>query len=627
MSHGKVKGYFLFGQNPAAARRTPRSIAPALRNLDWLVVRDWFEIESAGFWYKGPEQARSARRDRRPRCSSCPPRRRRRRKGSFTNTQRLLQWHDKAVDPPGDCRSDAWFVYHLGKRLKAALRGSRRPTRSAALQNLTWDYDSDAPPCSPTARQPDRRRAGCGEGPEGDQRLHGRRPRSRFRGFSDLKDDGIDRVRLLDLQRRLPGARIATAPATRQRTPRQPTSTRTGASRGRTTGASCTTAPRPIPRASPGRSARSYIWWDAGEQKWTGLDEPDFEPDKPPDYRPGPDARGHGRDRRRRSVHHEAGRQGLAVRAGRHEGRPAADALRAGRIARAQPALPASRTIRPSRRFDDATERVRPTPLDPAYPIVATHVPADRALPERADEPVQLAGSTSCSRRCSSRSVPSSRRSAASRTADWMVVSNARGPIEARAMVTRRMRPLADRRPDACTRSGMPFHWGFAGETVGAIANDLTSLVADPNVSMHEGKAFTCDVTGGPAATTSRRDRAVRRRRGRHANLPPTRRVRPAGGTARDEHRRSCELAQRLPRARRTRPRRTRRRASSPTPRCASAARRARSPASSGTSCPPTASTSPATATTTRQPLGDHLAARRVRGADRATRRPAAAAG
>ncbi len=43
----------------------------------------------------------------------------------------------------------------------------------------------------------------------------------------------------------------------------------------------------------------------------------------------------------------------------------------------------------------------------------------------------------------------------------------------------------------------MPFHWGFAGETVGGIANDLTSLVADPNVSMHEGKVFVCQVTAG----------------------------------------------------------------------------------------------------------------------------------
>jgi formate dehydrogenase major subunit len=44
---------------------------------------------------------------------------------------------------------------------------------------------------------------------------------------------------------------------------------------------------------------------------------------------------------------------------------------------------------------------------------------------------------------------------------------------------------------------GMPFHWGYAGETVGGIANDLTSLVADPNVSMHEGKVFVVNVRAG----------------------------------------------------------------------------------------------------------------------------------
>jgi formate dehydrogenase major subunit len=50
---------------------------------------------------------------------------------------------------------------------------------------------------------------------------------------------------------------------------------------------------------------------------------------------------------------------------------------------------------------------------------------------------------------------------------------------------------------------GLPFHWAFAGEVVGGNANDLTALVADPNVSMHEAKAFACQVhpgrLGGPS--------------------------------------------------------------------------------------------------------------------------------
>ena len=55
MAEGKVKGLFLFGQNPAGGAPNARLNRAALRKLDWLVVRDWFEIESACFWYKGPE--------------------------------------------------------------------------------------------------------------------------------------------------------------------------------------------------------------------------------------------------------------------------------------------------------------------------------------------------------------------------------------------------------------------------------------------------------------------------------------------------------------------------------------------------------------------------------------------
>jgi formate dehydrogenase major subunit len=80
--------------------------------------------------------------------------------------------------------------------------------------------------------------------------------------------------------------------------------------------------------------------------------------------------------------------------------------------------------------------------------------------------------------------------------AGWMTVSTPRGTIEARAMVTRRLRPvqLGDR---VVHQIGLPFHWAFAGESVGGNANDLTALLAEPNVSMHEAKAFTCQIAPG----------------------------------------------------------------------------------------------------------------------------------
>jgi formate dehydrogenase major subunit len=80
----------------------------------------------------------------------------------------------------------------------------------------------------------------------------------------------------------------------------------------------------------------------------------------------------------------------------------------------------------------------------------------------------------------------------------WLTVSSPRGEIEARAMVTRRIRPLRIQ-GRTIHQIGLPFHWGYAGEVVGGSANDLTALVADPNVSMHEAKVFACRVRPGRA--------------------------------------------------------------------------------------------------------------------------------
>jgi formate dehydrogenase major subunit len=69
-------------------------------------------------------------------------------------------------------------------------------------------------------------------------------------------------------------------------------------------------------------------------------------------------------------------------------------------------------------------------------------------------------------------------------------------------MVTARIQPLQVN-GRTLHQIGLPFHWSYAGEVVGCQANDLTSLVCDPNVSMHEAKVFTCDIAPGraPSAT------------------------------------------------------------------------------------------------------------------------------
>ena len=44
---------------------------------------------------------------------------------------------------------------------------------------------------------------------------------------------------------------------------------------------------------------------------------------------------------------------------------------------------------------------------------------------------------------------------------------------------------------------GIPYHFGYQGEVHGDSANDLPPLVADPNVTIHEGKAFTANIRVG----------------------------------------------------------------------------------------------------------------------------------
>ena len=92
-----------------------------LARLEWMVVRDFAMTETANFWQKGrlvqrgeltPDQIDTE-------VFFLPAALVAEKEGSVTNTSRLVQWHDQVCEPPGDSRSDLWFLYHLGIRLKA----------------------------------------------------------------------------------------------------------------------------------------------------------------------------------------------------------------------------------------------------------------------------------------------------------------------------------------------------------------------------------------------------------------------------------------------------------------------------------------------------------------------------
>jgi formate dehydrogenase major subunit len=150
MADGKVEGLFVMGQNPGVGAPNSRLERRALAKLKWLVVRDMVETETASFWYDSPETRRGELKTAEidTEVFFFPAAGHAEKDGSFTNTQRLLQFHEKAVEPPGDARSETWFMYHLGTRLKKKAEHDARP-RDAGLRALTWNYSTEGPLAEP----------------------------------------------------------------------------------------------------------------------------------------------------------------------------------------------------------------------------------------------------------------------------------------------------------------------------------------------------------------------------------------------------------------------------------------------------------------------------------------------
>ncbi len=243
MIQGKIPGYFLVGENPAVGHANGKMQRLGLANLDWLVVRDLQMIESATFWQTAPEIATGELVTEQigTEVFFMPAATHTEKEGTFTNTQRVLQWHRQAIEPPDDARSDLWFYFHLGRILRDRLRDSTDP-RDRGLQALTWDYPTHGPLVEPSAEAVLREINGVG--PDGRT----------LSSYTELKDDGRRRpaagstpasspTRVNQSDRRKPGREQNwVAPS--------------GAGRGRPTAARSTTGRPRTPRASRGASAR-----------------------------------------------------------------------------------------------------------------------------------------------------------------------------------------------------------------------------------------------------------------------------------------------------------------------------------------------------------------------------------
>ena len=491
MIDGKVKGYFLLGQNPAVGSAHGRAQRLGMANLDWLVVRDLFMIESATFWKNGPEieTGEIVPEQCRTEVFFLPAASHVEKEGTFTQTQRLLQWREKAVDPPGDCRSELWFFYHLGRMIRERLAGLDPAARPGAARP-----DLGLPDARPARRA--ERRGGAAR----DQRLRGgHRPAA----VDVHRAEGrrLHRRRVLDLLRGVRRRRQPGRPpqARRGAGPGWPPS---GAGPGRPTGGSSTTAPPPTRTAGRGASGRSTSGGTTEKGEWTGYDVPDFEKTKPPSYRPPEGAIGRGGDRRRRPVHHAGRREGLAVRAGRAARRADADALRAGRVAGAQPAL------RPAGQPDPQGLHAADNPLNPSPPEAHSDVFPYVFTTSRLTEHHTAGGM--------SRTAAVPGRAAAGDVRRGVPGAGRRARADAPGLGARGHRPRGDRgagaghRPaharcgstaGSSTRSGCRTTGAATGLVTGDSANDLFGITLDPNVLIQESKVGTCDIRPGRRPT------------------------------------------------------------------------------------------------------------------------------
>jgi formate dehydrogenase major subunit len=248
------------------------------------------------------------------------------------------------------------------------------------------------------------------------------------------------------------------------------------------------------PEGRPWSERKKLIWWDAESRRWAGDDEPDFDPETAPDYRPPHGAKG---------MSAIAGDQPFIMKPDGVGWLFAPGTVKDGPLpAHYEPVesplgnllYPRQPTNPAVRFFDGPLNRLAHTPTWD-FPVVATTY---RLTEHYLSGPMSRFNSW-LNELQPEMFVELSPELAAEHGivhGDWLTVETARTRIEARAMVTRRLRPLKVE-GQVLHQIGLPFHWAFAGEVVGDNANDLTALVADPNVSMHEVKAFACRVRAG----------------------------------------------------------------------------------------------------------------------------------
>ena len=138
MGKGKFSGLICLGMTPACSSPNASHTREALSKLDWMVTIDLFESETTNFW-KGPGMDPKKVKTEvflLPACSYVE------REGSISDSARMAQWRNKALEPVGESKSDGQVVHELYMKVKALYEKEGGAFPDPILK-LKWDYAKD----------------------------------------------------------------------------------------------------------------------------------------------------------------------------------------------------------------------------------------------------------------------------------------------------------------------------------------------------------------------------------------------------------------------------------------------------------------------------------------------------
>ncbi len=150
MYEGKIEGLVSFGMNPVAGGPNTGKMISALGKLKWLIVSECFETETSSFW-KASQLAgeyyssKLDPEDINTEVLLLPAGCFAEKDGTFVNSSRWLQWKEAALDPPGEAKRDQEIIARVFLRLRELYR-TEGGTSPEPLLDMTWDYANQTSP-------------------------------------------------------------------------------------------------------------------------------------------------------------------------------------------------------------------------------------------------------------------------------------------------------------------------------------------------------------------------------------------------------------------------------------------------------------------------------------------------